>query len=1056
MQPKNQLALIGLTIALAPFFVMAQEQDPATKLLMDQARFWKAKEDYPRAATLYKKVLMVNPNQTEAIYGIAQNDLKKKNVAGVNQAIDKLKKIQPNSIYIAILEQDITLQSDQNAKILNNARILAESGKIDESVAKYNALLNGKVPQGMLALEYYTRLAYTDSGWSSAKAGLERLSRQTPNDVEVKLQLAKIMLLKENSRLDGIVMLSKLASDSAVGSDASESWRLGLLWYKVPQPNAFPVFETYIKAHPDDNEIRELLNNGVKQQQASSGGAPQGKGVGAGNGVNDKYARAEDAFESAKKSLAVGDNIGARASLNKSLKLNPDNPWVRFSLARLDVKSGQTRAAKDLMYNMPYSDTSNQVGVLFASALFSIDIQDWKKAQAFLDQIPQNDRTREMQELRKTIVVREEIDQAINLAKQGDKVAALEKLNQIQLASTSDFAVMSILANAYVELGENKRGVNLMRQAIAKTTPAKTEELIEYLTLLSKTKEDSEAAPVIAQLEKRQLSGADKTNFNNLLFIYSLRQADELRKSGNLTAAEAKLAPLLVQRPNDPAVNDTLALVYQDSGQNLKALDMYKKLVRQNPRNIDIRFGAARLALRDGDSDFANANLEAILSLAPKDPDVIASVARTYRSEGQNKQAEILYERSLSLMAAANIKSSAQGAMQADRPTPMSDSQRQIMGELGELKQERSVTVLAGVQIRNRSGNSGTSKLTDVEAPIQISLPLDDGKVTMQVTPVSLDAGSISANSFVNNPYGIGNTPSQSQTASGVGLSVGYKINGLTVDAGTTPVGFTYTNFTGGVKYDGTLDEAKTLSYTINLSSRPVTDSLLSFAGAKNNSTGQKWGAVMSSGGRFNLSKDLGGYGFYGSAAFYSMAGHNVESNSRRDFGVGTYINIYRRPDSELTTGLNYTNLSYKQNLSNFTYGQGGYFSPQQYNALTIPVLWAQTSEQLSYQLRAGIGYQGYTQNSSNYFPTNAALQAANPSLIFPGLSSTGISYNLAANSEYKLASQLYFGVTAQTDNTATGTYRQWGAGAYLRFTLEEIDGLMPMPLKAFASPYGL
>jgi hypothetical protein len=268
-------------------------------------------------------------------------------------------------------------------------------------------------------------------------------------------------------------------------------------------------------------------------------------------------------------------------------------------------------------------------------------------------------------------------------------------------------------------------------------------------------------------------------------------------------------------------------------------------------------------------------------------------------------------------------------------------------------------------------------------------------------------------------------------------------------------VDVTWTNLTGGVKYASTLDTAKTVSYTVNLSSRPVTDSLLSFAGAKNNGTGQQWGGVMASGGRLNLSKDLGGYGIYGSGAFYNVAGHNVESNSRRDFGVGSYVNIYKRPDAELTTGLNYTNLSYKQNLSNFTYGQGGYFSPQQYSAVTVPIVWAKSSEQLSYQIRAGIGYQSYNQNSSSYYPTNAALQTASSNPIFPSQSSTGVAYNLAANSEYKVATKLYFGVTAQTDNTATGTWHQWGAGAYLRYSFEAIDGLMPMPLKAFTSPYG-
>jgi hypothetical protein len=235
-----------------------------------------------------------------------------------------------------------------------------------------------------------------------------------------------------------------------------------------------------------------------------------------------------------------------------------------------------------------------------------------------------------------------------------------------------------------------------------------------------------------------------------------------------------------------------------------------------------------------------------------------------------------------------------------------------------------------------------------------------------------------------------------------------------------------------------------------------VTDSLLSFAGAKNNSTGQKWGGVMASGGKVALSKDLGGYGFYGSAGFYGVNGTNVASNNRSEFGVGGYVEIYKRPDSVLTTGLNLTNLSYQQNLSNFTYGQGGYFSPQQYNAATIPVVWSATAEKLSYQLRAAVGYQGYSQDSSNYFPTNGALQSASGNLKYANQTSSGAAYNLAAGSEYQVAPKLFLGGTAQTDNTATGTYRQWGAGAYLRYSFEAISGPLVMPLKSFSSPYGL
>ena len=1093
MYPKNKLALLGLAISLMPAFVMAQGQDEGSKKLIESARYWQSKENYVRAATVWSRVLVSNPNQVEALYGVALGQLAKNNITGANESIDKLKKLDPNGRFTALLEQDVYLSSKTNVQLREKARLLGEAGQIDESVAQYNLLLNGRVPQGNLALEYYMRLAYTDNGWSSAIAGLERISNQSPNNVEIKLQLAKILLLKENSRLGGIELLSKLSKDPSVGSEANEWWRTGLIWYKVPRSNAFPIFEAYLKAYPDDAEVRALLNAGIKQQSSNVVTTQNNQRL---EGGDDSSLRASDAFELAKKSLVNGDDVGARAALDKSLKLNPDNPWARLALAQLYIKSGQERAAKDLMYAMPYRNSDNQANILFASALFSTDLQNWKQAQVFLNRIPSKERTKDMQDLQSTLKVREQIDNAITLSKQGGKPAGLALLNQIEPVALNNPALLTLLANAYVELNEPNRSLRLIRQAVAKNSPPKTDDLLAYVGILLRTKEDAEAATVLATLQQRKLTSAELSIFNDLLFTYSLQQADQLRAQGNLVAAEDRLAPLLIQRPNDPSVIGLLAAVYQSSGQNKKALDLYQQLIQKNPSNIDIQLSAARLALQMNNSEYANARLQKVLTLAPKDPDVIASVARIYRDEGKSREAEALFERSLSLMTASANNSLAVnpnrqlGTKQftgnsvptlKDSTVPLpassvtvassnssntdavfyqgsvtSESQRLVMADLNEIKQERSATATLGTQIRSRNGNSGTSKLTDIETPLEIRIPASDGKAIVQVTPVSLNAGSVNASSFSSTPFGTNNITSQSQTASGVGLAVGYVTKGVAVDVGTTPIGFTYSNLTGGIKLDGPVDEAKTISYLVNVSSRPVTDSLLSFAGTKVNGSGNQWGGVMASGGRVGLTKDLGGYGFYGSAGFYAVNGHNVASNNRRDFSAGSYINIYKRPDSELTAGLNLSNLSYQQNLSNFTYGQGGYFSPQQYNAATIPIIWSATSEKLSYQFRAAVGYQGYSQDSSNYFPTNGALQSASGNLKYASQTSSGVAYNLAAGSEYQVASKLFLGGTAQTDNTATGTYRQWGAGIYLRYSFESINGLMPLPLKSYASPYGL
>ncbi|MEI6613023.1 tetratricopeptide repeat protein, partial [Polynucleobacter sp.] len=886
MYPKNKLALLGLAASLMPVFVMAQGQDEASKKLIESARYWQSKENYERAASIWNKVLLSNPNQAEALYGIAQAQLKKNNISGVNQSIDKLKKVDPNSRYIALIEQDASLSSGPNAQILNKARLLGETDKFDEAVAQYDILLKGKTPQGPLALEYYDRLGHTANGWKTAKTGLERLSKESPNNPQISLALGNLLIRNESTRIEGSEQLSRLVTDPGIGGYASEGLRLGLTWMDVPQPKAFPLFEAYLKTHPDDVGIRAQLSAGIKQQQRLAqelASAPTSQDT-----------RASDAYDLAKKSLANGDDVGARAALDKSLKLDPDNPWARLALARLYIKSGQERAAKDLMYTMPYRSSNDQANILFASAIFSTDLQNWKQAQVFLSKIPSKDRTKDMQDLQKTLKVREDIDYAIALSKQGRKPEALAALNQIEPATISNPELLTLLANAYIELNEPNSSLRLMRQAVAINTPPKTDDLLAYVRILLRTKGDAEAATVLATLQQRKLSAAERSSFNELLFTYSLQQADQLRAQGNLVAAEDRLAPLLVERPNDPLVITSLAAVYQSSGQDKKALDLYQQLIQKNPDNIDIQLGAARLALRMNNPEFANARLQKVLTLAPKDPDLIASVARIYRAEGKTQEAEALFERSLSLMSPPANNSLVVNANQQlaskqftansvptikDSTVPLpassvtvasgnsagsktvyyqgvapSESQRLVMADLNEIKQERSANLTLGTQIRNRSGNAGTSQLSDIETPLEILLPVSDGKAIVQVTPVSLNAGSFAPVTYGSNPAAINNALSQVQTtASGVGLSVGYKAKGVAVDVGTTPLGFTYSNFTGGIKLDGPVDDAKTLSYLVNVSSRPVTDSLLSFSGTKNNATGNQWGGVMASGGRLGL-----------------------------------------------------------------------------------------------------------------------------------------------------------------------------------------------------------
>lgn len=238
--------------------------------------------------------------------------------------------------------------------------------------------------------------------------------------------------------------------------------------------------------------------------------------------------------------------------------------------------------------------------------------------------------------------------------------------------------------------------------------------------------------------------------------------------------------------------------------------------------------------------------------------------------------------------------------------------------------------------------------------------------------------------------------------------------------------------------------------------------------GVRDARTGQAWGGVSATGGRVDLTWDNGDYGIYGYGSFHSLTGTNVASNTRLEGGGGLYWRLVRSPNSELTAGVNFTGISYDKNLRYFTYGHGGYFSPQQFFSASVPVSWSQRSGKLSYQIKGSLGVQRFKEDSAPYFPTNGALQSAAEQAaidaaafgltssangaIYPGQTKTGLGYSLAAAMEYQIAPQLTLGGQLAMDNARD--YRQLMGGIYLRYAFEPYTGPAAYPLTPYRSLY--
>lgn len=304
------------------------------------------------------------------------------------------------------------------------------------------------------------------------------------------------------------------------------------------------------------------------------------------------------------------------------------------------------------------------------------------------------------------------------------------------------------------------------------------------------------------------------------------------------------------------------------------------------------------------------------------------------------------------------------------------------------------------------------------------------------------------------------------QDASGVGVSVAWEQGGLRADIGSTPLGFDQSQVVGGLRYSG--EAGDHLTWSAEASRRAVTDSLLSFAGVEDARSGLAWGGVAASGARVAATLDNGQLGGYASLSWHRLEGENVADNERAEVGVGVYVHALETEQQSLTAGLHLTAMQYDRNLSGFTWGHGGYFSPQRYIDVGFPVHWTglATGGRVAWQLDASVGVQHFRGDPSPFFPTDLAMQqaaydaASLASLLglvseyaepmYEGQTKTGVSYNFSGAAEWQLSPQLFLGGRLEFNNARD--YRQFGTNLYLRFLLDRMGtrlGRQPQPLRS-------
>lgn len=377
---------------------------------------------------------------------------------------------------------------------------------------------------------------------------------------------------------------------------------------------------------------------------------------------------------------------------------------------------------------------------------------------------------------------------------------------------------------------------------------------------------------------------------------------------------------------------------------------------------------------------------------------------------------------------------------------------RRINDDIQALAGEVGTTVDVETRYRQRSGEAGLSKLKDIGGTATVATGFAGGRISASASPVVLDAGQASRSGQARFGYNptieaqaiVDQQPSplvaaDTQHDSGVAFDVAYQNGAFKADVGTTPVGFNKTNIQGGVSVSPKLNE--NVSARIWGERRPVTDSVLSYSGSKDPVTGQRWGSVMRSGGGGALSYDRNGSGVYADAAYYRYDGDHVRKNSSYQVNIGGYLRAYRSASSTLSIGANINYQAYDNNQNYFSFGHGGYFSPQSFVSLSFPMHFdTKFGSGWKAKIDFAPGYQSYKQDAVALYPTDLAAQAKLDALkaqdsdvrsYYDSISKTGFGYALDAGIDYQFGANTLLGGDIKVNTF--GNYKEFQTMLHLK-----------------------
>ncbi len=258
--------LLLSALASLPSTSFAQGASP-TRMLLEKAHTLEARGRMDMAAQTWQQVLLADPNNTEALGGLARSAKMSGNLALANTYLQKLRALNPNDPGITRAET-ATPQSIQLAQLQQAGR-LAGQGMYAQAMTIYRQVFGSQPPAGEWSLAYYETEAATPDGRPHAITGLRSLTENYPQDSRYQIALGRVLTYDPKTRAEGRRLLEHHPKDP----QATEALKQSLTW-DASNPATSSEIRHFLQAHPDP-QLESSLRNTEAQTKASLRALPR-------------------------------------------------------------------------------------------------------------------------------------------------------------------------------------------------------------------------------------------------------------------------------------------------------------------------------------------------------------------------------------------------------------------------------------------------------------------------------------------------------------------------------------------------------------------------------------------------------------------------------------------------------------------------------------------------------------------------------------------------------------------------------------------------------------